>query len=108
MATTHPENRLARVGLAGVKRWFMKKRIAHLLAWAMLLGRCATAAGDDAAGTEFFEKKIRPVLVDRCYACHSRRVEPPKGGLRLDSREAVARGGESGPVIVAGSPTKAR
>ena len=50
---------------------------------------------------EFFETKIRPLLVESCFDCHT---EDEKGGLRLDSRAAVMKGGESGPAIVAGDP----
>src|SRR5439155_25198917 len=58
--------------------------------------------------TQFFENKIRPLLVNNCYKCHSSQAEKVKGGLRLDSREGVFRGGESGPVIVPGDPEKSR
>jgi hypothetical protein len=51
----------------------------------------------DAAAVEFFEKRIRPVLVERCFECHS--SGEPKGALRLDSRDAAMRGGESGPAL---------
>src|SRR5437867_10391038 len=60
----------------------------------------------DAAGVEFFEKEIRPVLVERCYECHSSQAKKLKGGLRLDSREGLRKGGDSGPVIVPGEPDK--
>ena len=50
---------------------------------------------------EFFETKIRPVLVESCFDCHTL---DEKGGLRLDSREAILKGGESGPAIVVGDP----
>ncbi len=53
-------------------------------------------------GIEFFEKKVRPILVEKCQKCHG--SERQKGGLRLDSREAAFKGGETGPVIVAGHP----
>ncbi len=53
---------------------------------------------------EFFEKKIRPVLAESCYACHSAKRVPPKGGLRLDTRDGVRKGGDSGPAIVPGDP----
>src|SRR5215831_14063688 len=63
---------------------------------------CALAAGD--AGIEFFEKKIRPVLSQHCIECHSSEPKKQKGGLALDSRAGVRRGGESGPAIVLGKP----
>ncbi len=59
---------------------------------------CASADGPAA----FFESRIRPVLVEHCYKCHSGRTKSPKGGLRLDSREALLRGGANGPAIVPG------
>jgi len=68
-------------------------------------------AGDAAAPQispdqlDFFEKKIRPLLVDRCLDCHS---EDASGGLQLDSAAAVLRGGASGPALVAGKPDESR
>ena len=53
---------------------------------------------------DFFENKIRPILGDRCYKCHSTLAEKIKGGLLLDSREALLKGGDSGKVIVPGDP----
>ena len=53
---------------------------------------------------EFFEKRIRPLLEDHCYECHSADSKKIKGGLKLDSREGWAKGGESGPAIVPGKP----
>jgi hypothetical protein len=53
---------------------------------------------------EFFEKRIRPVLVEHCYECHSTKAEKLKGSLLLDHREAVLKGGESGPAVVPGDP----
>ena len=56
---------------------------------------------------DFFEQKIRPVLVDRCYSCHSANAAAKKnlkGGLLLDTRETLRMGGESGPAIIPGKP----
>src|SRR6185436_9098022 len=50
----------------------------------------------------FFEEKVRPILAENCYKCHG--SEKQKGNLRLDVREAVFAGGESGPVIIPGKP----
>ncbi|NNE93646.1 MAG: DUF1553 domain-containing protein [Verrucomicrobiales bacterium] len=52
---------------------------------------------------DFFEKKIRPVLVENCYSCHSK-DEKIKGGLRLDSKDATLMGGDTGPAIEPGEP----
>lgn len=51
---------------------------------------------------EFFEKQIRPLLVDKCYACHS--GTKASGGLTLDSAQSWQKGGDSGPALVAGKP----
>ena len=66
-----------------------------------------TGKTDSAEGVAFFEKRIRPVLVAECYACHStEKVKKVKGGLALDSRDGVRKGGDSGPAIVPGSPAR--
>jgi len=49
----------------------------------------------DAKGIEFFERHVRPVLVERCHKCHSAKSDPLRGGLLLDSRPAWQRGGDS-------------
>jgi hypothetical protein len=54
----------------------------------------------------FFEKKIRPVLVDKCYKCHAADSEKVKAELYLDTREGVRKGGESGAAIVPGNPAR--
>jgi hypothetical protein len=54
----------------------------------------------------FFEAKIRPVLVEHCYSCHSAQAKKLKGKLLLDSRDGLRKGGESGPALVAGDPDK--
>ncbi|MEQ1860201.1 MAG: DUF1553 domain-containing protein [Chthoniobacteraceae bacterium] len=56
-------------------------------------------------GVAFFEKKVRPLLAERCLDCHSA-DKKVKGGLRLDTREGWAQGGDSGPAIVPGEPDK--
>jgi hypothetical protein len=61
-------------------------------------------AAEPPAGTEFFETHIRPVLVKNCYACHSSATKTPMGGLFLDTRNGVLKGGTSGPAIVPGKP----
>jgi Protein of unknown function (DUF1549)/Protein of unknown function (DUF1553)/Planctomycete cytochrome C len=56
------------------------------------------------ADMEFFENRIRPVLADRCYKCHSHDAEKIKGGLMLDTREGMIHGGDTGPAVVPGKP----
>ncbi len=62
----------------------------------------STARAETPAAEEFFEKEVRPLLVENCLKCHG--DKKPKGGLRLTSRDAVLKGGESGPAAVAGKP----
>ena len=50
---------------------------------------------------EFFESKIRPVLIEHCYECHSSQSKPIQGGLALDSAQGLLRGGDSGAALVA-------
>src|SRR6185503_3328087 len=61
----------------------------------------ATPMQPSAQAIEFFEAQIRPLLIESCFDCHT---EDEKGGLRLDSRERMLKGGESGPAIVPGDP----
>ena len=69
---------------------------------ALALSR-GTAGADD--GEAFFEKKIRPLFIENCAKCHGAEGKV-KGGLRLDSREAILRGGDSGPAVVPGHAEK--
>ena len=52
----------------------------------------------------FFESKIRPILSEKCYECHSARGDKIKGGLRLDHIDLILEGGDTGPAIVRGNP----
>lgn len=70
--------------------------------FVMLLAMCAVCISDEPDEIRFFREKIEPVLREQCYACHSGQAEKVQAGLRLDSRAAVLRGGESGPAVVPG------
>ncbi len=77
----------------------------------LLLAASAAAAAEpspasDAAGVEFFEKRIRPLLAENCRRCHG--PERQRGGLRLDSLAAIKKGGDRGPAIVPGKPDQSR
>src|SRR5580700_2968351 len=61
------------------------------------------ATQSQADSPEFFETKIRPILANNCYNCHAASA---LGGLRLDSRDALLKGGARGTAIVAGDPDK--
>ena len=69
---------------------------------AAIAGR--SAAATPAEQIEFFETKIRPIFAEHCYGCHSDKAEKIKGGLRLDTPEAIHKGGSSGVAIVPGQP----
>jgi hypothetical protein len=71
---------------------------------ASALVRPVWTADASPEGVEFFEKKIRPVLVEQCFKCHT--GAKPKGKLRLDSRAGLLQGGDTGPAIVPGQPDK--
>jgi cytochrome c553 len=57
---------------------------------------------EDARASDHFEKRVRPLLIERCHKCHA--AEKTKGGLRLDSAKSLRQGGESGAVVVPGKP----
>ena len=63
-------------------------------------------AAPDASANDFFEKNVRPVLVEKCFSCHSSKKS--EAGLRLDARSLVLKGGDSGPVVVPGQPEKSK
>ncbi len=78
-----------------------------LLFWLVLVGRVSAVepeAVNDAPAREFFESKIRPVLVEHCYRCHSAATGKSEGGLQLDSRELIRKGGDRGRAVVPGDP----
>ena len=79
----------------------MRWMFVGLIATGCLVGT-NTARAADAVDDTFFETKVRPLLIAKCLECHG--SEKPKAGLRLDSRDAVLTGGESGPAAVAGKP----
>ena len=81
----------------------MIKRLTVLLVCFPI---CARAAEPTAEELDFFEKRIRPVLVDHCYQCHSATGKKIRGGLRLDGKALLLKGGDTGPVVVPGQPEK--
>ena len=79
--------------------------LPFLLATAALTATSSRAA-DKANGIEFFEKTIRPMLVERCYECHSTKAGKVKGDLDLETKEGTLKGGSSGPAVVPGNLEK--
>jgi mono/diheme cytochrome c family protein len=75
-------------------------------AGAFLCAPMARAQAPSQAGLQFFENKIRPILANNCYKCHSSQAPKLKGGLSLEYHETILKGGESGPALVPGNPDK--
>ncbi|MDA7916249.1 DUF1553 domain-containing protein [Verrucomicrobia bacterium] len=79
-------------------------RFVHALGWSLVICSLplhAVETDSDQVGLEHFEKYIRPLLLEKCIDCHGAKKQ--KGGLRLDSREAMLIGGDSGAVFEAGT-----
>ena len=71
----------------------------NLFIFVLLLATTVTVRADDKDLVDFFESKVRPVLIQHCFACHSQQAKSIKGSLRLDSLEGMLRGGDSGAAI---------
>ncbi len=89
------------------------QKISRLVGWNAvlvvgLLVPSMSAAEPARDQVDFFERKIRPVLVERCYECHSTSAKKSKGGLVLDTRAGVIKGGDAGPAIIPGDPDKSK
>ena len=84
----------------------MRLAFAAIILATVTLGQAqAWAEGEpSSAQIHFFEEKIRPVLAAKCYKCHSERARKIKGKLKLDSREAILKGGSEGPSVILGKP----
>ena len=80
---------------------------ALLLVITLFLSSIVNAADPTPAQLEFFESKIRPVLIDQCYECHNT-AKTAEGGLAVDQRSALLKGGDSGVIIVPGKPAESR
>ncbi len=90
--------------LGYVMMFYRRFFLTGIVTCAIILQTLAGHSADltDSEKSDFFEKRIRPVLVQHCYKCHSMDSKQAKGGLRLDSREAIRKGGDSGPAVIPG------
>ncbi|MEN8714922.1 MAG: DUF1549 domain-containing protein, partial [Verrucomicrobiales bacterium] len=79
------------------------RKLIHI---ALLSSTLFGVAESRAEGNEFFEKKIRPVLAEKCYQCHSAKAEKLKGGIQLDHLQHILAGGDTGPAIEPGDAEK--
>ena len=87
----------------------MLRRALFLSLTLGALAAPGTIVAEDKDGIDFFETRIRPVLAEKCYSCHSVAAEGKKklkGALYLDSKEGVLKGGDSGAALVPGDPDK--
>src|ERR1700722_9771179 len=82
-----------------MRRMFLGLALTTVVA---VSGTSARAGVPDAASESFFELNVRPVLAGTCVKCHG--AKKASGGVRLDSREALLAGGETGPAVVPGDP----
>ncbi|HWB00009.1 MAG TPA: PSD1 and planctomycete cytochrome C domain-containing protein [Pirellulales bacterium] len=80
------------------------RRLSAFVLALVAASAAATAAEIPSEHLEFFEKQVRPLLAEHCYECHSTQAKSLKGGLRLDSRDAVLKGGDSGEAVVPQKP----
>src|SRR5689334_3874973 len=84
--------------------------IVAVVVGGLLWGQAARgeepSAAVSAERVKFFETQVRPLLVAHCYECHGEKKQ--KGGLRLDSAEAVAKGGKNGAILMAGKPGESK
>jgi len=80
--------------------------LLHITLVLITLARGVVAQESSSETDEFFEKKIRPLLIERCYKCHS--GTEVKGSLRLDSGEWLNLGSESGPIVCLLAPALER
>src|SRR5262245_10226312 len=87
----------------GVDSWPRLMLVAALLAWSPHSSASARAGEPLPRDAEFFEARIRPILVEKCWSCHGNGTKL-KGGLRLTNRSSVIQGGDSGASVVAGKP----
>ena len=76
----------------------------YFQAIVLLLTGSSAIMGADREGTDYFESYVRPVLAQQCYACHGGEIPQPQAGLRVDSRDGLLAGGNSGPALVPGDP----
>jgi len=99
-----PDNKLPDPEIALIQKWIHAGAPMPMDNAAAAKAAASPAAAQfSAAQEQYFENKVRPLLINRCYGCHT---DGEKGGLRLDSREAVLKGGKDGTVVEPGHPDK--
>src|SRR5687768_6914537 len=92
---------MPRLGILPVIRFRQPAVLAAASLCVFTTGLLSAASPDE---MRFFEEQVRPILATKCLQCHGE--EKQKGGLRLDSPDAILAGGDSGPAIEPGKPNK--
>ncbi len=92
--------------LGSVPRILSLRLCVSAVLFGMVITPSLLRSTGHAADLTFFENKIRPLLADQCYSCHSVKAEKTKGGLHVDSFDALLKGGDSGPALVPGDAEK--
>lgn len=78
------------------------KRFFYTSLFAALLALLALSSSQAEEASQLFVRKIRPLLESKCFDCHSARAEEVKGNLKLDSLEAIFKGGDNGAAVLPG------
>ena len=99
-----PASRLANVVACGLRSFALCLALFAPTLFLPAVFAPSVAQATEAGDIAFFESKIRPVLVEKCYSCHSAKSKILQGGLLLDTRDGVFKGGDSGPAVVIGKP----
>jgi hypothetical protein len=86
--------------------FWIRLSLACLVTLALVFPARAENSSNTKENLEFFEKSVRPLLVEHCYSCHSVKAEKLQAGLRVDSRASLLKGGESGEALVPGDIDK--
>ena len=84
----------------------MSVRLLFVVLLALTVTSAKQANADTREQVDFFERKIRPVLVEHCYECHSAESDVVQGGLRVDHPDEMRRGGDTGTAVEPGEPNK--
>ncbi len=87
--------------IASLPNIFMK-RFFYTSLFAALLALLALSSSQAEEASQLFVRKIRPLLESKCFDCHSARAEEVKGNLKLDSLEAIFKGGDNGAAVLPG------
>ncbi len=92
------------INLSQQRHFLARVAILDVLCFLAVGSLPSVSAEEPRQTIEFFESKVRPLLVEHCYECHSEKSKKLKAELYLDSREDILKGGESGPAVVPGDP----